>query len=45
MGEADLLQNLADRALVIVDAEALANDPLQIDAPPAYHAIDGLVGA
>lgn len=45
MGEADLLQNLADRALVIIDAEARADDLLQIDAPPAHHPIDGPVGA
>ena len=45
MGEADLLQQLADRALVIVDAEALADDLLQVDATPAHDAIDGAVGA
>ncbi len=44
MGEADLLQNLADRALVIISSEALANDLLQIDAPPAHHAIDARSG-
>jgi hypothetical protein len=44
VGKADLLQELPDRALVIIDAEALANDLLQIDAPPAHHAIDGPVG-
>lgn len=45
VGEADLPQQFADRSRVIVDAEALADDLLQIDAPPAHHAIDGAVGA
>ena len=37
MGEADLLQQLAYRALVIIDAEALTNDFLQMAAVSAPH--------
>src|SRR5215203_6484914 len=36
VGEAELLQDLADRALVVGDAEALSDKPLQVDAPPAH---------
>lgn len=36
--EADLLQNLADRALMINDAETLLDDALQVNASPADHA-------
>src|SRR5215203_2926614 len=32
VGEAELLQDLADRALVVGDAEALSDKPLQVDA-------------
>lgn len=32
-------------ALVVVDAEALLNDCLQFDPPPAHDALDGTVGA
>lgn len=30
---------------MIIDAEVLLDHPLQIDEAPAYHAIDGAVGA
>ena len=39
VGEAELLQELADVALVIVDAEALVDDPLEVDAPPPHDAV------
>ena len=39
MREAELLQKLADRALVIDDAEALFDDALQVDPTPADHAV------
>ena len=39
VGEAELLEDLADRALVVDDAEALGNDPLQVDAAPAHDAV------
>jgi hypothetical protein len=43
--EAERLEKLADRALVVGDAEALADDALQINAPPAHDAVHGPVWA
>jgi hypothetical protein len=38
MREAELLlEDAADRVLVAVDAEALLDDPLEVDAAPAHH--------
>lgn len=37
--EANLLQYLADSALVIINAEPILDDALQVDPPPADHAI------
>src|SRR4051794_9452552 len=37
--EAERLQELADRALVIGDPEALKDDALQVDPAPAHHAV------
>lgn len=45
VSEANLLQQFADRALVVVDAEALDDDLLQVDATPAHDAMNGAVGA
>ena len=42
--EAYLLQQRAHIPFMIVDDEALDDDPLQIDAPPANHAIDFAIG-
>ena len=39
--EAELLQELADRALVIDDAEALLDHPLQVDPAPAHDPVFG----
>lgn len=41
--EAEPLQKLADRALMILDAEALADDALKVDPAPADHAMLGPV--
>jgi hypothetical protein len=38
-GEAEPAQNLADRALVQLDAEAPRDHRLQVDPPPAHHAV------
>lgn len=43
--EAERLQDLADCALVVVDAEAFEDELLQIDTPPPNDAVDGAVGA
>ena len=43
--EAQLLEQRSDIALVIVDAETLADDALEVDASPAHDAIDFPVGA
>lgn len=40
MREAEFLQQLAHVALVIGDAETIRDDALQIDAPPAHHAVN-----
>lgn len=45
MGEAEFLQQLTDIAFVIDNPEALLDDALQIEAPPAHHAVDRRVGA
>ena len=45
VAEAPLAQELADRALVIGDAEPLRDEPLQINAPPAHHPMHRAVGA
>ena len=44
VGEADLLQELADRTLVIDDPEALFDHPLEVDAPPPHDAVLGSIG-
>lgn len=36
---------LVDRALVILDPEALGHERLQVDPPPAHNAVDSAVGA
>ena len=41
MREAELVQDLAHRALVVGNAEALGDDALQIDAPPAHNTMHG----
>src|SRR5271165_4943182 len=38
--KAEFLEKLADIAGVVVDAEALGDDPLEIDPSPAHHAVD-----
>ena len=38
--EAKLFQHRAHMALMIIDAEALLDDTLQVSAPPAHNAID-----
>jgi hypothetical protein len=43
VGEAEPLEELADRALVIGDREALQDDALEIDAPPTHDAVHGPV--
>src|SRR5215207_4406110 len=43
--EAELLQDLADRALVVGDAEALGHDLLQVDPAPAHDPVHGTVRA
>ena len=45
MRKAKLLQQRPHIALVIVDAEAVLDYSLQIDPPPAYHPVNGTVGA
>jgi hypothetical protein len=40
VGKAELLEKLADVALVIVDAEALGDDALKINPSPAHDAVD-----
>jgi hypothetical protein len=40
VGEAELLQKLSDIARMKVDAEPLGNDALEVDPPPAHHAVD-----
>ena len=39
MREAELLQKLSDIARVKVDAEPLGDDALEVDPPPAHHAV------
>ena len=39
VGEAQLLEKLSNVALVEVDAEALGDNPLEVDPPPARHAV------
>ena len=41
LGEAELLEDLAHRALVIGDAEALSDQTLKINAPPAHDPMHG----
>ena len=43
VGEAEPLEELADRALVIGDPEALEDHALQVDPTPAHHAVHGPV--
>jgi hypothetical protein len=45
MREAELLEQLADMAFMIVDAKAIVDHLLKIDASPAYNAVDGRVGS
>jgi hypothetical protein len=40
LGKAKLLEKLADIARVIVDAEALGDDPLEIDPAVPHNAVD-----
>jgi hypothetical protein len=40
-----MLQQLAYGALVVLDAETLGDHTLKVDAPPAHHAIDGVIRA
>jgi len=40
VGKAEFLEKLADIAGVVVDAEALGDDPLEIDPAPAHDAVD-----
>jgi hypothetical protein len=42
--EAQLLQERRDMALMIVDAEAVLDDPLEVDAPPAHDTVNGRIG-
>ena len=44
MREAQPLQKSRDMALVIGDAEAILDDLLEIDAPPAHDAVEGRIG-
>jgi hypothetical protein len=44
VGEGEACQQIGDGALAVDDAEALLDHPLQIDAPPAHHAVDRRVG-
>ena len=45
VGEAERLQELADRALVIGNPEPLVDDALQVDPPPAHNAMHDPVRA
>lgn len=45
VGEAEFLQELADIALVIINAETFLDDLLKVDPPPAHHAVNGTVRA
>ncbi len=38
-------QQAGDRPLAVADAKALLDHPLEIDAPPANHAVDRRIGA
>ena len=40
MGEAELLQQRPDITFAIIDPEAVLDDALKIDAPPAHDAVD-----
>src|SRR4051794_26296454 len=43
--EAELLEDLADRALVVSDAEALGHDLLQVHPAPAHDSMHGALRA
>ncbi len=45
VGEAELLQEPADRPLVVIDAELLGDDVLEVHPAPAHHAVHGSVRA
>jgi hypothetical protein len=45
VAEAELVQDLADRALVINHAEALGDEVPQVDPPPAHNPMHGPIGA
>ena len=40
VGKAKRLEQLADRALVIGDAEAVLNNPLKVDPPPTHDTVN-----
>lgn len=42
--EAERLQKLANRALVVLDPGALGDQRLEVNPPPAHHAMDRTVG-
>ena len=43
VGEAEGVEDLADRPLVIRDPETLGDEPLEVDPPPTHHAVHGRV--
>jgi hypothetical protein len=45
VGKSHRVEENADVAFVIIDAEALLDDTFQIDAPPAHDAVEGAIGA
>jgi hypothetical protein len=45
MAEAELVQDLAHRALVIGDPEALGDEVLQVDPPPAHNPVHRPIGS
>ena len=45
VAEAELLQDLADRALVVGHPEALGDEALQVDPAPAHDAMHGPIRA
>src|SRR3546814_18561018 len=45
VGEGEPGEQVGDRPLAVDDAEAGLDHPLQVDPPPAHHAVDGRIGA
>jgi hypothetical protein len=45
VGKAKLLEDLPDCALVVGDAEALGDETLKINAPPAHDPVHGPIRA